>query len=144
MFAFALYDATKGDWLIARDPIGIIPLYVGRRNDGLLAVASELKALVSICERVEEFPPGHYQTSKDASPVRYYARDWFDVDAVPDREVDPREIRAALSDAVHSHLMTDVPYGVLLSGGLDSSVIGALAAGFAGKRVESGEQDAAG
>jgi len=143
MFAFALYDARKSDWLIARDPIGIVPLYVGRRKDGSLAVASELKALVSICERVEEFPPGHYQTSKNAAPVRYYARDWFEVDAVPDRDVDPREIRDALSDAVHSHLMTDVPYGVLLSGGLDSSVIGALASGFAGKRVESGDHDAA-
>jgi len=143
MFAFALYDAANADWLIARDPIGIIPLYVGWRKDGSLAVASELKALVSICERVQEFPPGHYQTSKDRSPVRYYTRDWFDVDGVPDREVDPREIREALSDAVHSHLMTDVPYGVLLSGGLDSSVIGALASGFAGKRVESGDKDAA-
>ncbi len=143
MFAFALYDATKDDWLIARDPIGIIPLYVGRRKDGSLAVASELKALVTICESVEEFPPGHYQTRRDPVPVRYYTRDWFDVDAVPDREVGPAEIRAALSDAVHSHLMTDVPYGVLLSGGLDSSVIGALASGFAGKRVESGDSEAA-
>jgi asparagine synthase (glutamine-hydrolysing) len=143
MFAFALYDAAKDDWLIARDPIGIIPLYVGRRTDGSLAVASELKALVSICDRVEAFPPGHYQTNRDAAPVRYDARDWFDVDAVPDREIDPKEIRDALADAVHSHLMTDVPYGVLLSGGLDSSVIGALASGFAGKRVESGDRDAA-
>jgi len=143
MFAFALYDATQSEWLIARDPIGIIPLYVGRRKDGSLAVASELKALVSICEEVQEFPPGHYQTGKDPAPVRYYDRDWFDVDEVPDREVEPREIREALSDAVHSHLMTDVPYGVLLSGGLDSSVIGALASGFAGKRVESGDKDAA-
>jgi asparagine synthase (glutamine-hydrolysing) len=143
MFAFALYDATKDDWLIARDPIGIIPLYVGRRADGSLAVASELKALVTICDTVREFPPGHYQTRRDAEPVRYYARDWFDVGAVPDREVAPQELRAALSDAVHAHLMTDVPYGVLLSGGLDSSVIGALAAGFAGKRVESGDREGA-
>jgi asparagine synthase (glutamine-hydrolysing) len=143
MFAFALYDAAKDDWLIARDPIGIIPLYVGRRKDGSLAVASELKALVTICTSVEEFPPGHYQTRRDAKPVRYYDRDWFDFDAVPDREVDPAEIREALADAVHSHLMTDVPYGVLLSGGLDSSVIGALASRYAGKRVESGDSEAA-
>ena len=143
MFAFALYDAAKDDWLIARDPIGIIPLYVGRRPDGSLAVASELKALVSICTSVEAFPPGHYQTRHDAKPVRYFARDWFDFDAVPDREVDPAEIREALSDAVHAHLMTDVPYGVLLSGGLDSSVIGALASRYAGKRVESGDSEAA-
>jgi asparagine synthase (glutamine-hydrolysing) len=143
MFAFALYDAAKDDWLIARDPIGIIPLYVGRRKDGSLAVASELKALVPVCEHVQEFPPGHYQTSRDAAPVRYHTRDWFDVDAVPDREVAPAEVRDALSDAVHSHLMTDVPYGVLLSGGLDSSVVGSLAAGFAGKRIESGDREAA-
>jgi asparagine synthase (glutamine-hydrolysing) len=143
MFAFALYDAGKDDWLIARDPIGIIPLYVGRRKDGSLAVASELKALVPVCDHVEEFPPGHYQTSRDAAPVRYHTRDWFDVDAVADREVAPAEVHDALADAVHSHLMTDVPYGVLLSGGLDSSVVGALAAGFAGKRIESGDREAA-
>jgi asparagine synthase (glutamine-hydrolysing) len=143
MFAFALYDAAKDDWLIARDPIGIIPLYVGRMKDGSLAVASEMKALVTICETVSAFPPGHYQTRHDPKPVRYHERDWFEFDKVEDREVDPREIRDALADAVHSHLMTDVPYGVLLSGGLDSSVIGALAAGYAGKRVESGDSEAA-
>jgi asparagine synthase (glutamine-hydrolysing) len=143
MFAFALYDAGKDDWLIARDPIGIIPLYVGRRKDGSLAVASELKALVTICESVEEFPPGHYQTRRDPKPVRYHARDWFEFDAVPDAAADPASLRDALSDAVHSHLMTDVPYGVLLSGGLDSSVIGAVAAKYASKRVESGDSEAA-
>jgi asparagine synthase (glutamine-hydrolysing) len=143
MFAFALYDAPNDDWLIARDPIGIVPLYVGRRPDGSLAVSSELKALVRICDHVEEFPPGHYQTRRDAKPVRYWTRDWFDFDAVPDREVDPKEIFDALADSVHAHLMTDVPYGVLLSGGLDSSVIGALAAGYAGKRVETGDRESA-
>ena len=143
MFAFALYDAAKHDWLIARDPIGIIPLYVGRRPDGALAVASEMKALLRVCDHVQEFPPGHYQTRHDEKPVPYWTRDWLECDAVPDRELDPAEIHAALSDAVHSHLMTDVPYGVLLSGGLDSSVIGALAAGFAGKRIESGDREAA-
>jgi asparagine synthase (glutamine-hydrolysing) len=143
MFAFALYDAGKDDWLVARDPIGIIPLYVGRRADGSIAVASEMKALLPVCERVEEFPPGHYQTSRDAAPVRYWKRDWFEFDAVPDREVAPGELRAALSDSVHAHLMTDVPYGVLLSGGLDSSVIGALAAGYADKRVETGDRERA-
>jgi asparagine synthase (glutamine-hydrolysing) len=143
MFAFALYDAGKDDWLIARDPIGIVPLYVGRRADGTLAVASELKALATICEHVEEFPPGHYQTRHDRAPVRYYTRDWMEFDRVPDREIRVEEIRDALSDAVHAHLMTDVPYGVLLSGGLDSSVVGALAAGFAGQRVESGDRETA-
>jgi len=143
MFAFALYDTAKDDWLVARDPIGIIPLYVGRRSDGSLAVASEMKALVGICDRIEEFPPGHYQTRHDREPVRYWARDWQDFDAVHDREIAPTEIHDALADAVHAHLMTDVPYGVLLSGGLDSSVIGALAAGYAGKRVESGDRESA-
>lgn len=143
MFAFALYDAADDDWLIARDPIGIIPLYVGKRADGSVAVASELKALVEICSSVDEFPPGHYQTRRDPKPVRYYTREWFDFDAVPDGGLPPRELKDALADAVHAHLMTDVPYGVLLSGGLDSSVIGALAAGFAGKRVESGDREGA-
>jgi asparagine synthase (glutamine-hydrolysing) len=143
MFAFALYDAKNDDWLIARDPIGIIPLYTGRRADGSLAVASEMKALLGICTTIEEFPPGHYQTKKDAKPVRYWSRDWQRFDAVPDRDVSSQEVRDALADSVHAHLMTDVPYGVLLSGGLDSSVIGALAAGFAGARVESGDRDAA-
>ena len=143
MFAFALYDAAANDWLIARDPIGIIPLYVGRRADGSIAVASEMKALLRVCDQVEAFPPGHYQTSRDAAPVRYWTRDWFDFDAVADRDVDPKEVHDALADSVHAHLMTDVPYGVLLSGGLDSSVIGALAAGFAGKRIESGDRESA-
>jgi asparagine synthase (glutamine-hydrolysing) len=143
MFAFALYDSAQDAWLVARDPIGIIPLYVGRRRDGSLAVASEMKALIGVCDSVAEFPPGHYQTNRDAKPVRYHARDWFEFDAVPDREIDTGALREALQDSVHSHLMTDVPYGVLLSGGLDSSVIGAVAARYAGKRVESGDAEAA-
>jgi asparagine synthase (glutamine-hydrolysing) len=143
MFAFALYDTAKDDWLIARDPIGIIPLYTGRRADGSLAVASEMKALLGICTTIQEFPPGHYQTKRDAAPVRYWSREWQSFDEVPDREVSPKEVHDALADSVHAHLMTDVPYGVLLSGGLDSSVIGALAAGFAGSRVESGDKESA-
>ena len=145
MFAFALYDAAKNDWLIARDPIGIIPLYVGRRKDGSLAVSLRSSRRSStICETVEEFPPGHYHDAP-----RRQARALPRARLVRGRAasriatVDPAELREALSDAVHSHLMTDVPYGVLLSGGLDSSVIGALAAGFAGKRVESGDSEAA-
>ena len=102
-----------------------------------------LKAIATICETFEEFPPGHFLTRRDGKPVRYYERDWFAVDGVPDRTVEPSELKEALSDAVHAHLMTDVPYGVLLSGGLDSSVIGAVAAGYASKRVESGDHDAA-
>jgi asparagine synthase (glutamine-hydrolysing) len=143
MFAFVLYDAAKDDWLIARDPIGIVPLYLGRRRDGSLAVASELKALAGICDHVEEFPPGHYRTKRDPAPVRYWTRSWFDFDAVRDVDVDPETIREALAEAVHVHLMSDVPYGVLLSGGLDSSVIGAVAARYAERRVESGDSERA-
>ncbi|HEX5009715.1 MAG TPA: asparagine synthase B [Planctomycetota bacterium] len=143
MFAFALFDAASGDWLVARDPVGIIPLYMGRRADGSLAVASEMKALLAACESIEEFPPGHVMTRRDAAPVRYWTRDWFDFDGVPDRAVSSGTIRDALSESVHSHLMTDVPYGVLLSGGLDSSVIGVLAARYASRRIESGDAEAA-
>jgi len=143
MFAFVLYDAATGDWMLARDPIGIVPLYVGRRDDGSLAVASEMKALVGVCTDVEEFPPGHYRTRRDAAPVAYWTRDWFEFDAVPDIDVTPASIRRALSQAVREHLMTDVPYGVLLSGGLDSSVVCAVAAEFAERRVESGDRERA-
>jgi asparagine synthase (glutamine-hydrolysing) len=143
MFAFALYDAATDGWMIARDPMGIVPLYLGRRRDGSLAVASEMKALIPVCDTVEEFPPGHYLTNRDAGPVRYWTRDWFELDAVPDVDVDPENLRVALAESVHAHLMTDVPYGVLLSGGLDSSVIGALAAQYADRRVESGDAERA-
>lgn len=137
MFAFVLYDGRQGRWMIARDPVGIVPLYIGRTADGTLAVASEMKALLDVCVNVREFPPGHYQTSEDAAPVRWWSRDWFDFDAVPAAPANPEALREALTDAVREHLMSDVPYGVLLSGGLDSSVISAVAASMAGRRVES-------
>jgi asparagine synthase (glutamine-hydrolysing) len=143
MFAFVIADQRTGGWMIARDPIGIIPLYAGRTADGTLAVASELKALTGVCTTVWEFPPGHVQTHADAAPVRWWSRPWFEVDAVPEVPADPIALREALTDAVHSHLMSDVPYGVLLSGGLDSSVISALAARMAGRRVESGDAEPA-
>ena len=143
MFAFVLVDDERADWLIARDPLGIIPLYVGRTADGTFAVASELKALVGVCTSVREFPPGHYQTSQDSAPVRYYERPWFSYDSFrgedpePTTEVVPELVKAALTDSVRCHLMSDVPYGVLLSGGLDSSVISAIAARMAARRVEA-------
>lgn len=145
MYAFVLYDEGSGGWLVGRDPIGIIPLYVGRTREGTLAVASEMKALLSVCTEIEEFPPGHYQTERDAAPVRWYRRPWMDYERVPEVEVevDPGTIRDALADAVHGHLMSDVPYGVLLSGGLDSSVVGAIAARYAERRVESDDKDRA-
>jgi len=129
--------------MIARDPIGIIPLYVGRTEDETLVVSSELKGLLGVCKSVREFPPGHVQTSADAEPIRYYERSWFDYDAIEQAPTDPSVIRNALSESVHAHLMSDVPYGVLLSGGLDSSIISAVAARMADRRVESDDTEPA-
>ena len=141
MFAFVLYDSATGDWLIARDPMGIMPLYVGRSDDGVLHVASEMKTLLGRCATVRTFPPGHTQTKADAAPVPWYRRGWMSGD-LPAAPGDPAALREALADSVRSHLMCDVPYGVLLSGGLDSSVVSALAAKFAATRVEDGQSAA--
>jgi asparagine synthase (glutamine-hydrolysing) len=144
MFAFVLVDQRTGGWMIARDHMGIVPLYVGTTPDGALAVASELKALLGLCTSVREFPPGCVQTHTDPEPRRYWTRDWFDYDQVdPTAPADPTTLRDALSDAVRAHLMCDVPYGVLLSGGLDSSVVSALAASMSARRVESGGSEPA-
>ncbi len=126
MFAFALYDSEKDAYLIGRDHIGIIPLYMGHDEHGNLYVASEMKALVPVCRTIKEFPAGSYLWSKDGEIRSYYQRDWFDYDAVKDNVTNKEELRNALEEAVKSHLMSDVPYGVLLSGGLDSSVISAI------------------
>ena len=166
IFAFVLYDEERDEFLIARDPIGVIPLYIGCDSDGTVYVASELKALEGQCECYEPFPPGHYlfsgecrvesgefATAREAigedaavanSPLstlhsklnRYYRRDWFDYQAVKDNEASVGAIRDALEDAVRRQLMSDVPYGVLLSGGLDSSVISAIAQQFSEHRIE--------
>ncbi len=136
MFAFVLYDKTKNEWLIGRDHIGIIPLYTGYDEAGNLYVASEIKALVQYCKTITEFPPGHYWSSLDEAPVKYYERDWMTYDAVKDNFSDTDLLRHALEHSVRSHLMTDVPYGVLLSGGLDSSIIAAVAKHFVKKRIE--------
>jgi asparagine synthase (glutamine-hydrolysing) len=143
MFAFVLYDSKTGDWMIARDAIGVIPLYVGRTADGALAVASEMKALLGVCTTVRTFPPGHVQTNRDVAPVRWWNRDWFEVGGVEDIPFDPTRLRDALTDSVRAHLMSDVPYGVLLSGGLDSSLVSAIAARYAEGRVESGGRERA-
>ncbi len=137
IFAFALWDAETGEWLIARDPIGVIPLYCGHDADGRLWVASELKAISEVCAAVEIFPPGHYQTSSDDVPQPWYQPTWRDFAIVEEGPVDSRALREALDAAVHRQLMTDVPFGVLLSGGLDSSLIAAITARFATRRVES-------
>jgi asparagine synthase (glutamine-hydrolysing) len=140
MFAFCLYDEDKDRWMMARDPIGIIPLYYGYDENGQLFVASEMKALVDVCNQVHEFPPGHYWCSGQAAPERWYRRAWEDFDAVKDAVTDRQALHDALEAAVVSHLMTDVPYGVLLSGGLDSSITAALAAKHAAMRVEDHEK----
>ena len=136
IFAFVLYDEEKNEFLIARDPIGVIPLYIGYDADGTVYVASELKALEGQCERYEPFLPGHYYYSADPGMKRYYQRDWFSYDAVKDNTASVAAIHDALTAAVKRQLMSDVPYGVLLSGGLDSSVISAIAEKFSEHRIE--------
>ena len=138
IFAFALYDAECDEFLIARDPIGVIPLYIGYDDDGKVYVASELKALEGQCRRYEPFLPGHYYWSREPGMKRYYQRDWFSYDAVKDNPASVRGIHDALEDAVRRQLMSDVPYGVLLSGGLDSSVISAIAEKYSERRIEDG------
>ena len=136
IFAFALYDEENDEFLIARDHIGVIPLYIGYDSDGKVYVASELKALEGQCERYEPFLPGHYYWSRTPGMRKWYQRDWMQYDAVKDNEASSEEIRQALRQAVKRQMMSDVPYGVLLSGGLDSSVISAIAEKFAEKRIE--------
>lgn len=143
IFAFALYDKEKDCYLIARDHIGIIPLYIGWDQHGNFYVASELKALEGVCNKIQEFLPGHYLYSKEGEIKKWYKRDWTEFDTVKDNAADIAQLRKALEDAVQRQLMSDVPYGVLLSGGLDSSVISAIAKKFAKKRVESGNTEEA-
>jgi asparagine synthase (glutamine-hydrolysing) len=137
IFAFALYDEEQDAYLIARDHIGIIPLYMGWDEHGNFYVASELKALVGICNRIQEFLPGHYWHSKEGKLTKWYQREWTEYDRVKDNRSDIHELRRALEEAVHRQLMSDVPYGVLLSGGLDSSVISAIAKKYAARRIET-------
>ena len=159
IFAFALYDEDNDEFLIARDPIGVIPLYIGFDSDGKVYVASELKALEGFCDHYEPFLPGHYLTNIEHSPLNiepydgqktmetnvqcsmfnvqcYYKRDWMRYDAVKDNPASVEAIHDALTAAVKRQLMSDVPYGVLLSGGLDSSVISAIAEKFSEHRIE--------
>ncbi|MDG1922328.1 MAG: asparagine synthase B [Glaciecola sp.] len=140
MFAFVIYDETNNTYLIARDHIGIIPLYTGYDEHGNFYVASEMKALVPVCKTVSEFPPGHYLDSSSGQLVKYYQRDWMSYDNVKDNETNLEDLKAAFEKSVKSHLMSDVPYAVLLSGGLDSSLVSAVAAQYVAKRVEDGDQ----
>ena len=140
IFGFAIYDVEKDEYFVARDHMGIIPLYMGWDQNGTFYVASELKALEGTCSKIELFPPGHYLSSKDGELKQWYSRDWSDYDAVKENQTSIDELRDALETAVHRQLMSDVPYGVLLSGGLDSSVISAIAKKYAQKRIESGDE----
>ena len=143
IFAFALYDEARDEFLIARDPIGVIPLYIGYDADGKVYVASELKALEGQCERYEPFLPGCYYWSREPGIRRYYVRDWMNYGNVKDNDASVEGIQKALEDAVRRQLMSDVPYGVLLSGGLDSSVISAIAQKYAPHRIEDDSQSPA-
>lgn len=143
IFAFALWDAGRGRVLIARDPLGVCPLYWGHDADGRLWVASEMKAIARVCDDVAPFPPGHVYDSERGEPVRYYHRAWRDYVATRGVEVPADELRAAFEAAVHRQLMSDVPYGVLLSGGLDSSLVAACAARFARQRIEDDDRSEA-
>ncbi|GFD72967.1 asparagine synthase B [Alteromonas marina] len=136
MFAFILYDEEQDAYLIARDHIGIIPLYTGYDEHGNFYVSSEMKALAGVCKTISEFPPGHYLWSKEGKITKYYKRDWMEYDNVKDNTSDLEELRVAFEKAVKSHMMSDVPYAVLLSGGLDSSLVSAVAAQYVAKRVE--------
>ncbi|MGB5822371.1 MAG: asparagine synthase B [Saonia sp.] len=139
IFGFAIYDTEKDEYFVARDHMGIIPLYIGWDQNGTFYVASELKALEGTCSKIELFPPGHYLSSTDGTFKQWYKRDWMDYEAVKENQTSIAELKDALEASVHRQLMSDVPYGVLLSGGLDSSVTSAIAKKYSQKRIESGD-----
>lgn len=143
IFAFALYDEERDSFLVARDQIGVIPLYIGYDADGKVYIASELKALEGQCDRYEPFLPGHYYWSEDPGMKRWYQRDWFEYDAVKNNPASSEDVRQALRSAVKKQMMSDVPYGVLLSGGLDSSVISAITKSYAEHRIEDDDNSMA-
>jgi len=143
IFGFALYDAEKDEYFVARDHMGIIPLYMGWDENGTFYIASELKALEGVCTKIELFPPGHYLSSRDGELTKWYSRDWMEYEAVKDNQTSIDALHDALEAAVHRQLMSDVPYGVLLSGGLDSSVTSAIAKKYAEKRIESDDTQVA-
>jgi len=140
IFGFVLYNENTDDYLVARDHMGIIPLYMGWDKFGTFYVASELKALEGVCNKIEIFPPGHYLSNKSPKPIKWYKRDWMNYDAVSNNQTDLIALQDSLEQAVHRQLMSDVPYGVLLSGGLDSSITSALAKKYSKNRIESDDQ----
>ena len=139
IFGFVLYDEVNDEYLIARDHMGIIPLYMGWDKHGTFYISSELKALEGVCNKIEIFPPGHFMSSKDNKLVKWYDRDWMNFDHIKDNNTSIDELQIALENAVHRQLMSDVPYGVLLSGGLDSSITSALAKKYSKNRIESND-----
>lgn len=139
IFSFVLYDNKSNSYLIARDHIGIVPLYTGYDERGNFYVASEMKALINVCKTITEFPPGHYLFSKEGESKRYYKRSWNDFSNVKNNQTDRKLLKHGLEEAVHRQLMSDVPYGLLLSGGLDSSIIAAIVKKFAQRRIESND-----
>ena len=139
IFGFVLYDEVNDEYLIARDHMGIIPLYKGWDKHGTFYISSELKALEGVCNKIEIFPPGHFMSSKDNKLVKWYDRDWMNFDYVKDNNTSIDDLQIALENAVHRQLMSDVPYGVLLSGGLDSSITSALAKKYSKNRIESND-----
>ena len=143
IFGFVIYDKLENEFLIARDHIGIIPLYMGWDNDDTLYIASELKALEGKCNKIEIFPPGHFLSSKDLKLTKWYERDWMDYKNVKNNNTSIDILKKSLEDAVDRQLMSDVPYGVLLSGGLDSSITSALAKKFSKNRIETGDEEEA-
>ena len=143
IYAFSIYDSLKDEYFIARDHMGIIPLYIGWDEQDVFYVSSELKALEGQCNKIELFPPGNYFHSSDKKFVSWYNRDWRDFENVKDLESDINKLRESLESAVHRQLMSDVPYGVLLSGGLDSSITSAIAKKYSQKRIESNDKQPA-
>ena len=139
IFGFVLYDEVNDEYLIARDHMGIIPLYMGWDKHGTFYISSELKALEGVCNKIEIFPPGHFMSSKDNKLVKWYDRDWMNFDHIKDNNTSIDDLQVALENAVHRQLMSDVPYGVLLSGGLDSSITSALAKKYSKNRIESND-----
>lgn len=142
IFAFMISDQKTGRWLAARDHMGIIPLYTGVDTSGSIWFSSEMKGLHDQCLRFEEFPPGCYRTNESEEFKRWYIPSWWD-EHVPSQKADLKKLRDTLEHAVVKQLMTDVPYGVLLSGGLDSSLIASIVSKHASKRIEDNEQSPA-
>ena len=143
IFGFVIYDSLENEYFVSRDHMGIIPLYVGWSSDEVFYVSSELKSLEGICDKIEIFPPGNYYSSKTKKYVSWYKRDWMTFENVKSNNTSIEDLKKGLEDAVHRQLMSDVPYGVLLSGGLDSSITSALAKKFSKNRIETDDKSEA-